>query len=93
MLCSRGHVLGLALGAFKLEHDLLRRLGLLAEDRLRLTAEALLLGVVPARDFSYVTTKHSRTEMRGLTNGAARTCQRTDACPELSHLPCPSCTA
>merc|ERR1719454_2026216 len=40
------HVLLLALRALKLQRDLLRRLRLLAEDRLRLTAESLLLRVV-----------------------------------------------
>merc|ERR1719420_1636659 len=38
----------LALRALKLQRDLLRRLRLLAEDRLRLTAETLLLRVVAA---------------------------------------------
>merc|ERR1719214_413247 len=45
---DRLHVLLLALRALELQSDLLRRLGLLAEDRLRLPAEALLLRVVPA---------------------------------------------
>merc|ERR1719191_176355 len=42
------HVLLLALRALKLQRDLLRRLRLLPEDRLRLTAETLLLCVVAA---------------------------------------------
>merc|ERR1719299_255506 len=42
------HVLLLALGALELQGDLLRGLRLLAEDRLGLTAETLLLRVVAA---------------------------------------------
>merc|ERR1719498_95889 len=42
------HPLGLALRALELQHNLLRRLRLLVEDRLRLAAEAGLLLVVAA---------------------------------------------
>merc|ERR1719473_1556507 len=42
------HMLLLALRALKLQRDLLRRLRLLPENRLRLTAETLLLCVVAA---------------------------------------------
>merc|ERR1719336_2699381 len=42
------HALGLALGALKLQHNLLRRLGLLLEDGLGLAAVARLLLVVTA---------------------------------------------
>ena len=43
---NRAFALGLALRALKLQHNLLRRLSFLVEDRLRLTAKASLLLVV-----------------------------------------------
>merc|ERR1719498_1330729 len=46
------HPLGLALRALELQHNLLRRLRLLVEDRLRLAAETSLLLVVAALPLS-----------------------------------------
>merc|ERR1719263_1067743 len=45
---DRLHAFRLADGALELQHDLLRRLGLLVENRLRLPTEARLLLVVTA---------------------------------------------